>query len=291
MSFLVGLAVSGAANGAIYALIGLSFNLVYRTTGALNFATGHLVMLGAFVATTLTYWVGGNVLLGGLLSVPIMGLFGALVARLIYIPLRSRHVLWFIVATLGLSIVVENAVVLIWGPEPRALNSLFSFDAVRIGQIVVSGSNIIVLLATIVVLIVISGLLFFTVLGIRCRATAQDESTARLVGINTANIATWIFAASTALAGYAGVLLAPLTLVTSDMGRSLILKGFIAVVIGGFGSLPGSVVGGIVLGFAEAVLAQLVSSQFKEVLLFVGLIVVLVVRPKGFFAEEAQQRA
>jgi branched-chain amino acid transport system permease protein len=220
-----------------------------------------------------------------------MGLFGVIIARLVYVPLRNRHVLWFIVATLGLSIALENAVILIWGPAPRALNSMFPDNALKIGQVTVSGSNIIVLLATTVILVVMSALLFLTVLGIRCRATAQDEKTARLVGINTTNIATWIFSASTALAGYAGVLLAPLTLVTSDMGRGLILKGFIAVVIGGFGSLPGGVFGGIILGLAEAVLAQLVSSQIKEVFLFVGLIVALVVRPRGFFAEETQQRA
>src|SRR5579872_3724760 len=231
MALLLELAINGTANGAIYGLIGLSFNLVYRTTGALNFATGHLVMLGAFVATTLTHAVGGSVLLGGMLCVPIMGLAGAAIARAIYLPLRSRHVLWFIVATLGLSIALENAVVLIWGPQPRALGSLFSVDVVSLGNIVISGSSLIVIIATVATLIGLSALLLHTTLGVRCRATAQDESTARLVGINTTTVATWIFATSTALAGLAGVLLAPLTLVTADMGRSLILKGFIAVVI------------------------------------------------------------
>jgi branched-chain amino acid transport system permease protein len=199
--------------------------------------------------------------------------------------------LWFIVATLGLSIGLENAVILIWGPQPRALGSLFSVDVVTMGNIVISGSSLIVIVATVATLIGLSALLLYTTLGVRCRAMAQDESTARLVGINTATVAIWIFAASTALAGFAGVLLAPLTLVTPDMGRSLILKGFIAVVIGGFGSLPGSVLGGVLLGLAEAGLAQVLSSEIKEVVLFVGLIVALVVRPKGLFGEEVQERA
>jgi branched-chain amino acid transport system permease protein len=283
--------VSGVANGAIYALIGLAFNLVYRTTGALNFALGHLVMLGAFVATTATWLTGARTIPGAVITVAVMGAVGLLLGRLIYMPLRRRHVLWFIVTTLGVSIGLENLVVVAWGPEPRALEPLFPVSVLSLGVVRLSGPHAVVIVAVIVTLLSLSILLSRTTLGARCRATAQDEEAARLVGVDTAAIAMWIFGASTAMAGLAGVLLAPITLVTHDIGRGLILKGFIAVVLGGFGSLPGGVVGGLALGIGEMGLAQALSSDVKEVILFVALVVALLVKPDGIFGEEVGQRA
>jgi branched-chain amino acid transport system permease protein len=264
---------------------------VYRTTGALNFAQGHLVMLGAFVATTATWFAGGRTIPGGLLTVAVMGGVGLALGRAIYMPLRRRHVLWFIVTTLGLSIGLENLVVVAWGPEPRALEPLFAIDTVVLGAARLSGPHAVVIVTVVVTLVVLSILLTRTTIGARARATAQDEEAARLVGVDTAAVAVWIFGASTALAGLAGVLLAPITLVSHDVGRGLILKGFIAVVIGGFGSLPGGVVGGLALGISEMLLAQALSSDVKEVMLFVGLVLALLVKPDGFFGEEVRQRA
>jgi branched-chain amino acid transport system permease protein len=291
LTLVVELLVSGIANGAIYALIGLAFNLVYRTTGALNFALGHLVMLGAFVATSATWLAGGRPVPGAVLTVVIMGLAGLVLGRAIYMPLRRRHVLWFIVTTLGLSIGLENLVVVAWGPEPRALEPLLSLGVIALGAVRLSGPHTLVIVTVVLALVVLSLLLTRTTVGARCRATAQDEEASRLVGIDTASVALWIFAASTAMAGLAGVLLAPITLVSHDIGRGLILKGFITVVLGGFGSLPGSVVGGLALGVSETVLAQLLSSDVKEVALFVGLVLMLLVKPDGFFGEEVRQRA
>ena len=291
LTLVVELLVSGIANGAIYALIGLAFNLVYRTTGALNFALGHLVMLGAFVATSATWFAGGRTIPGAVLTVAIMGVAGLVLGRFRYMPLRRRHVLLFIVTTLGLSIGLENLVVVAWGPEPRALDPLFSLGIMSLGAVRLSGPHTLVIVTVVLALVVLSLLLTRTTVGARCRATAQDEEAARLVGVDTASVALWIFAASTAMAGLAGVLLAPITLVSHDIGRGLILKGFIVVVLGGFGSLPGSVVGGVALGVSETLLAQLLSSDVKEVALFVGLVLMLLVKPDGFFGEEVRQRA
>jgi branched-chain amino acid transport system permease protein len=288
------LLVSGVANGAIYALIALSFNLLYRTSGALNFAVGHLVMLGAFIATVATpdvLGIGKHSLVGAVVTVAAMGLVGMLVGRVIYIPLRHRHVLWFIVATLGLSIGLEHLILVAWGPEPRALDALFSLERISMGPLLLSGPHAVVIGAVVLTLIVLSIVLRHTTFGVRWRAMAQDEEAARLVGVNTASAANWVFGVSTAMAGLAGVLLAPITLVTHDIGRGLILKGFIAVVIGGFGSLPGAVLGGVALGIGETMLAQLYSSEIKEIILYAGLMVALVVRPQGFFGEEVGQRA
>lgn len=264
---------------------------MYRTTGALNFALGHLVMLGAFVATSATWLAGGRTIPGAVLTVAVMGVVGLALGRAVYLPLRRRHVLWFIVTTLGLSIGLENLVVVAWGPEPRALDPLFSVNVISLGVIRLSGPYAVVIVTVVVTLLILSVLLTRTTVGARSRATAQDEEAARLVGVDTAAVAVWIFGASTAMAGLAGVLLAPITLVSHDIGRALILKGFIAVVLGGFGSLPGSVVGGLALGISETVLAQLLSSDVKEVILFVGLVVALLVRPEGFFGEEVGHRA
>jgi branched-chain amino acid transport system permease protein len=264
---------------------------VYRTTGALNFALGHLVMFGAFIATSATWFAGGRTIAGAALTVAIMAAVGLLLGRFIYMPLRRRHVLWFIVTSLGVSIGLENLVVVAWGPEPRALDPLFALDLDALGFVGLSGPNAMVIVTVVVTVLVLSVILTQTIAGVRARATAQDEETARLVGIDTASVAVWIFGASTALAGLAGVLLAPITLVTHDVGRGLILKGFIAVVLGGFGSLPGAVVGGLALGVSEMFLAQVLASDVKEVLLFVGLVVALLVRPEGFFGEEVGHRA
>jgi branched-chain amino acid transport system permease protein len=291
LTLLVELLVSGVANAAIYALIALSFNLVYRTTGALNFAAGHLVMLGAFIATSATWLAGGRTIPGAVLTVAAMGAVGLVLGRVIYMPLRRRHVLWFIVTTLGLSIGLENLVVVAWGPEPRALDPLLPVSVIALGAVRMSGPHMVVIVTVLITLLALSVLFARTTVGARCRATAQDEETARLVGVDTAAVATWIFGASTALAGLAGVLLAPITLVTHDVGRGLILKGFIAVVLGGFGSLPGGVVGGLALGIGETALAQMLSSDVKEVVLFVGLVLALLVKPDGFFGEEVRQRA
>jgi len=281
---------SGLAMGCIYALVGLGFTLIYNATGGLNFSQGEFVMLAAFglysaLIVGLPYWVAVTTVIVG------MGLFGYVFQRLLFYPLRNRSFLYFIIATIGFSIMARNLALLIWGPNPLKVPSYFGSQLIRMDQIVLAPEHLFIIVATVVILIFQYWMFFHTDLGRRLRATAQNPAAAELMGIHPHRMIAITFMLSAMLAGLAGALVAPIFLVDIDMGFNLILKAFVAVIIGGFGSIPGAVVGGVIVGVLEILLAVFVSSIYKDAIAFALLILLLIVFPRGIFGERIAERA
>jgi branched-chain amino acid transport system permease protein len=276
--------------GCIYALVGLGFILIYNATNGLNFAQGELVMLGAFVFYSMVS-TGAPYLGAALATVVLMGIAGFAFQRLLFYPLRDRSFLAFIIATIGFSIFARNLALLIWGPFPLKAPSLFAQGTVSIGDVVLAPEHIFIILITAVVLLLQYWLFFHTDLGRRMRATAQNAEVAQLMGVRAGRMIAITFVVSTLLAGVAGVLLAPIFLIDTEMGLNLILKAFIAVIIGGFGSVPGAVVGGIIVGLLEILIAVFISSVYKDAIVFAVLIFFLIAFPQGIFGERIAERA
>lgn len=280
---------SGVAMGCIYALVGLAFVLIYNASGGLNFSQGEFVMLGAFVLYTTTamqlpYW------LSVVVTIAAVGALGWVFQKLLFYPLKDRSFLYFVIATIGFSILVRNSALILWGPNPLKVPALTSVDSVKIGSVVLSPENVAIIVVTAMLLLAQYLLFFHTDLGRRLRATAQDSQMAQLLGIYPRRMIGITFIMSGAIAGLAGILLAPIFLIDTDMGGAVLLKAFIAVVIGGFGSIPGVVVGGIAIGLIEILTAVYISSVYKDAICIAVLIVFLVAFPRGLLGEAIKER-
>lgn len=281
---------SGLSMGCIYALVGLGFILIYNATNGLNFAQGELVMLGAFVFYAIIN-AGAPYVAAALITIVVMAAVGFLFQRLFFYPLRNRSFLAFIIATIGFSIAARNFALLVWGPNPLRVPSFFSSDSVSIDKVVLAPEHLLIIAVTAIVLLLQYVLFFYTDLGRRLRASAQNAEVAQLMGIRVSRMIAVTFVISVMLAGLAGVLLGPIFLIDTDMGLNLILKAFIAVIIGGFGSVPGAVVGGLIVGLLEIFTAVFISSVYKDAIVFAVLIFFLVVFPQGLFGERIAERA
>jgi len=280
---------SGISMGCIYALVGLAFVLIYNASGGLNFSQGEFVMLGAFALFTvtalhLTYW------LAVVVSVAAVGGLGWVFQRVLFYPLKDRSFLYFVIVTIGFSICVRNLALIVWGPNPLKVPPLTTVDVVKFGNVMLSPENIAIVGVTAIILLLQYLLFFHTDLGRRLRATAQNSQTAQLMGIYPRRMIGITFALSGAISGFAGVLLAPIFLIDTDMGGAVLLKAFIAVVIGGFGSIPGVVIGGIGIGLIEILTAVYVSSVYKDAICIAILIIFLIAFPRGLLGEAVKER-
>lgn len=284
------LLIAGLAMGAIYAIIALSFVLLYNSAQALNFALGEFVMIGAFVGLTFQKILGWNPWLSVLLTLIVMGLLGVLFELGVYHPLRNRSVLSFGIATVALQIIFKNGALLLWGPDPRGLRSVVGAKPIDIFGATVLPQHLFIAAVTILLLVLLYLLFFQTRVGRQMRATAQDKMMAQILGVKVNFVLMGTFALATMLAGLAGWLLAPVIFVFPDMGGSILLKAFVSVVIGGFGSIPGAVVGGLSFGVLEVLVASYLSSAYRDVISFGILILVLLVAPRGLFGEAIAEK-
>lgn len=283
--------LNGVAIGCIYALVSCGFVWVYAAVGAVNFAHGELVMVGAYLGVTAAVLLGWPPVAALLSAVATAAILGLVFQRVAFVPVRGRPPLTFIVVSIGMSILLRNGALVLWGPDPIAPPDLLGGRMLRVGDTVVSAHQVLVVVVT--VLVFATQAVFFTGtrIGRRLQATAEDAETARLMGIDVARMIALTFALSSALAALAGVLVAPVIFVSPDLGLFLILKAFIALVIGGFGSIPGTLVGGVLLGVLEVLTSAYVSSVYKDVVAFGVLVAMLLVLPHGLFAERVGERA
>ncbi|MBI2372217.1 MAG: branched-chain amino acid ABC transporter permease [Deltaproteobacteria bacterium] len=285
------LVVNGLAIGAIYALVSCGFVWVYNAVGAVNFAHGELVMVGAFLGVSGSLALGLPPAAALLLAVLGSAALGWLFQRTAYYPVRTRPAITFIIVSIGMSILLRNSALVLWGPDPLSLPGFMGRTMVRLGASSISANHLLIIGATLATF----GLqhLFFarTRLGRQMEATAQDQEAARLMGIQVSRMIALTFVMSAAIAALAGYLVVPVIFVSADMGLFVILKAFIAMVIGGFGSIPGTLVGGIFLGVLEVLTAFYISSHYKDVFAFLLLILILLLRPEGFFGEKVGEKA
>jgi branched-chain amino acid transport system permease protein len=263
----------------------LGFVLVYEATGVVNFAAGQFVVVGAFLGVSSIAGLGGAAALGTLAAIAAMIVLGMLFFVGVYRPLQRSPVVTIVVGTIAVGIIVQNVSLLIWGPLPQRLASPFGVEPLSLGGVVVSSHIIAVIAITILVVAGLYALLYRTVLGARMRAVAQDAEAARLMGINVAGIYALTWALAGGLAGLGGVLMGPVWFVDTTMGDALALKAFASTIIGGFGNVPGAIVGGVIVGLAESLGAAYVSSTYKDAIVFLVMVAFLVARPQGIFGE------
>ena len=280
---------SGLMLGSIYALIALALVTTYNITGILNMAQGEFVAIGALSACTL-YSAGFSLPVTFILAVLITAVIGGLTERLAINPARNSSPMSLIIITIGVSIALRGAALLIWGTDPYSLPSFSEGGPLNVMGAVINNQSLWIFG---LVVFAVSGLYFFmekTYWGKAVRACVINRVAARLVGINPHILSFMAFVASGALGAAAGIVIAPVTLATYDMGFVLGLKGFVAAVLGGINSVGGAIIGGLLLGVLEIFGAGFVSSGFKDAVALIVLIIVLLVRPEGIVSAVTGKR-
>ncbi len=282
---------AGLAMGSIYALVALGFVMIFNAVGVVNFAQGEFVMVPAFVAVALMDAVQLPFVIVYLIAIAFMGLFGLVFQRIAYYPLRNRTFLPVVISTIGVSIFLKNGAQVVFGAEPRPMPPALPISTIDLAGVFVNPQYIVIIVVT-VVLIALQYLFFEkTSLGKKMQATAQDKDMARLLGIRVATMIALTFVYSSMLGAVAGVLVGPVFSVTKEMGGMLGLKAFCSTIIGGFGSVPGAIVGGLLLGVVEVFSSFYISSSYRDAFAFVILIGILLFRPQGFFGEKVAEKA
>ena len=291
MELIPQLLFTGLGIGAIYALVALGFVLLIRAASVVNFAQGEFSMLGAYLMVVLATGLGVPYLLSLPLAVAAMAGFGLLFAGATYWPLRHRGQLPVIISTIGASIFISNVVLASYGPEPAVLPNLFDSAGFELGGVYMDSQYISIMVAA-TAMVLLQYLIFEkTLLGKKLQAVSQDKEMAGLLGIPVAGMVLFTFAYSAALGGLAGILVAPVLFVSVGMGALISLKAFAANIIGGFGNIPGAIVGGLALGVVETFGAAYISVPYKDALAFAVLLAFLLVRPQGLFGEKIAEKA
>lgn len=290
MSNFVALLFAGIAEGAVYALAALSFLILYKATGVVNFAQGDLITLGAYLAI----WAFDDLGLpiGIAYALAVVGLFvvGVILERLAYAPLRGRPVFVMVIATFGAATVIR-ALVGIWrGTDATSLVSPLQGHTFHVLGASIAAQRVAIVIAATLIVIAVLAMFAKTSLGRQFRALAADRDTARLYGVRSGRLSMLAWGISAALAGLTGVLFAPLQTVDLNLGFSLMIGGFAAAVLGGFGSLGGVVAGAMLIGIAEQVIGGYVAQNYAAMWPFVLMILVIAVRPTGLFARGATSR-
>ncbi|MEW5422926.1 branched-chain amino acid ABC transporter permease [Amorphus sp. 3PC139-8] len=272
--------VAGIGTGAIYALIALGFNVVFKSTGAMNFAQGEWVVMGGMISALLL-GAFGSVALACLVAVVLVGAVGLLSERAVIAPLRRPTPLLITLITIGLAICSRSLVMLILGKTPVGYPGFSGGATLSVAGVAIPFQTLWIIAITLIFLVIMH--LFFerTMLGKALRAAAADREAASIVGVNVGSTVLLSFGIAALVGGLAGAIITPLTLASYDQGAMFGFKGFSAAMLGGVGSLQGAVVGGIVLGLLEAFGSYYISSHFKDAIAFAILLAILFARPSG----------
>jgi branched-chain amino acid transport system permease protein len=291
--------INGIYLGCLYVMVALGLTLIYGVLNQINFAHADFVTVGAFAAfftaTRLaTRLLGLPDTTGYLLSIVVAfavgALLGLVVNAAVFAPLRERgHELRPLIATIGVSILLENGQLALFGPIPYQFDSPFARETIRIGRIFFSQQSVVVVAVAAVSVAALYAFLRLTFLGKALRAVSQDRETAGLMGINPGLLIALTIVISSALAGMAGALLGPVLVLTPFAGASVIVKAFAIVIIGGFGNLEGTILAGILVGVIEAFTVQYLGSGVIDLVVFALLLVMLAIRPTGLVAEKKEE--
>jgi branched-chain amino acid transport system permease protein len=274
--------VSGLATGCVYALIALGFVLIFKATDVVNFAQGEFVMASGFMSYTLLIGLGfpyGLVLVATIL---LSGLMGVVLERVVVRPIMDAPIFSIVIATIGASIVLRSSAGIVYGYDVLPLPTIFSKDPVRIGVLQFTPMDVGVIGSSLVIMLALYLFFRLTKTGMAMRATAQSQTAARLMGVSVSRIFSLTWAISAAIGGVAGVLIAPIVYLDPNLGF-IGVKAFAGAILGGFGSIPGAIVGGMLLGVIENLSGYFFNAGIKQVSTYVLLILVLVIRPSGFF--------
>ncbi|GAB3348531.1 branched-chain amino acid ABC transporter permease [Modestobacter lapidis] len=284
---LLQFAFSGVTQGSLYAFVALSLVLVYRASAAINFAQGEFIILGALIAASVA--AATNPFVAVLAAVLSVAALGAATERVLIRRVPRGSVAAIIALTIGLSLALRGLALVVWGSD-AAIMDPFTDGVIRVGGAALPLQVVWIVGVGLVVLLVLWWFLEHTMAGLSLRSVADDPAGARVVGIDPNSVSRFSWAAGAALAGLVGALLAPLLFLNYESGTSLMIKGFVALVIGGFTSTTGVALAGLLIGVLEGYVVGLVSSDVADGLVFTLLIGVLLLRPQGLFGRAAAVR-
>lgn len=282
------LLLSGIAQGCVYGLVAIGFVLIYKATEMVNFAQGDIMMIGAFITITLINHLHWNYFLAVVTAIAVMGLVGLTLERGLLRRMIGESPFAVLMVTIGLGFVLRSVAGMIWGHNPRSIVTPYTEHTLQFGAVVFPVADLVVVAAT----VVLCGLTFlffrYTRFGIAMQATSQNQLAAYYVGIPVKRVVAASWALAAAIAAIAGILLLPLKSVYPEVGLILGIKAFAAAIVGGFGSLPGAMVGGIAIGLVEIFTKYWVDGRIgfsvSETSVYILLLVMLIVRPSGLFA-------
>ena len=280
------LLLGGVAQGCVYALVALGFVLIYKATETVNFAQGELMMLGAFFGLTAGGVLGFPYWVTILAAVAGMAIVGGLIEVLVLRPILGNPAFTVVMATIGVGFILRGLVTMIpgWGTETYSIPTPFAETTWQAGGVVIPALQVAIILLTAALCVALWLFFRMTRTGVAMQAASQNQLAAYYMGIPVRRVNTLIWAISAGVAAFAGILLAPITFVHANMGF-IGLKAFPAAVVGGFGSVPGAIVGGLIIGVAEVLAGYYLPEGFKDVAAYVIVLAVLMVKPSGLFGE------
>ena len=282
--------INGVVFGSLYVLVALGLTLIYGVLVQINFAHADVVTIGAFAAYFFTFTLGGNYLVSIAVALVIGAALGWLVNAAIFAPLRGRSELLPLIATIGISILLQNAMLLAFGPIPYAFDSPYSNAVLRLwGGTFITWQNLIIITVSAGTVALLYAFMKFTFMGKALRAVAQDRETAGLMGINPNQLVMLSFVIASALAGMGGAMLGPILVLTPFAGTTVIVKAFAIVIIGGFGNVEGTIIAGLLVGLIESYTTQLLNPGLTDIVVFGLLLLMLTLRPTGLIAERREE--
>lgn len=292
MTFISNL-INGISLGSVYAIIALGYTMVYGIAKMLNFAHGDVIMVGAYISYLSTSSLGVNPWLSVVISMIVCTILGILIERLAYKPLRKASSLAVLITAIGVSYFLQNAALLIWKSNPKTFSSIVSFDAISLfdNRLIITSESIVTVLSCMVIMIALTAFIKKSKMGKAMRAVSEDKEAAELMGINVNATISATFAIGSALAAIAGVLLcSAYPVLVPTTGSMPGIKAFTAAVFGGIGSIPGAMLGGILLGVIEILGKSYISTQLSDAIVFAVLIVILLVKPTGLLGKKVTEK-
>ena len=285
--------INGVSLGSVYAIIALGYTMVYGIAKMLNFAHGDVIMVGAYICFCAMSYLNLPPVVGVLLAVLVCTLLGIVIERLAYKPLRAAPSLAVLITAIGVSYFLQNAALLIWKSDPKVFTSVIRLPSLELagGQLTISPVAIVTVLACVIIMVALTLFTGKTKLGKAMRAVSEDKGAAQLMGINVNSTISLTFAIGSGLAAIAGVLLCsayPTLMPTT--GSMPGIKAFTAAVLGGIGSIPGAMLGGILLGVIEIFSKAYISTQLSDAIVFGVLIVVLLIKPAGLLGKKISEK-
>lgn len=290
LSVVIQQCLNGLVVGSLYVLVALGLTLIYGVLVQINFAHADLVTIGAFTAYFITPLSGGSYIIGVIAALIVGGILGWLLNAAIFSPLRERgNELLPLIATIGVSIMLQNAMLLAFGPIPYSFSTPYSNHVLRYGGIFLTVQNIIIVVVSALTIGLLYCFMKFTYLGKALRAVSQDRETAGLMGVNPNHVIMLTFVIASALAGMSGALLGPILVLTPFAGTSVIVKAFAIVIIGGFGNVEGTILAGLLVGLIESFSTQFLDPGLIDIIVFALLLLTLALRPTGLIAERREE--
>ncbi len=286
---VIQLLLSGISQGCVYGLIALGFVLIYKATEMVNFAQGDMMMLGAYVAFSYINLAGLPFFWGVLATVLTMALVGVVIERAVLRPMIGEPPFAVLMITIGLGFIFRAVAGAVWGNDLKTISSPFAGGVLRFGEVSIGYENLAIIAGTAMLCVALYLFFRFTRLGIAMQAASQNQLAAYYVGIPVKRIFSLVWAMSAAIAAIAGILVAPVSLIEPVMGF-IGIKAFAAAIVGGFGSLPGAIVGGLLVGIVEQFAGLYLPAGFADTSAYVILLLMLLVRPEGIFATMQQKK-